>query len=140
MVKDFVRLLEEKQELDATDDEEEGAPAGAAAAADAEESEESDEDEEDEGEEESEDDDDEEEEEEEELEPEVLAALQRLQLGATGGKATAGKPAAAAGPAPPGLGAAQRKAMRAGLVASIKHLKEVEQMQKLAADDPLLGA
>lgn len=72
----------------------------------------------------------------------MLAALQRLRLGAAGGKAAAGKAPTASptGPAPASLDAAQRKAMRAGLAASIKELKEVEQMKKLMADDPLLGA
>ncbi|EFJ42042.1 hypothetical protein VOLCADRAFT_107435 [Volvox carteri f. nagariensis] len=130
MIKEFVRLLEEKQALAETDDDSdtEGAttaPAGTAASD--EESEDEDEDGTDEGETDGEGS--EESEESEEDDPEVLNALERLRLA---GPADIGKPG------PRQITPAKRYAMRASLRASIKELLLAELAKEMALEDPLL--
>ncbi|GLC37652.1 hypothetical protein PLESTB_000798600 [Pleodorina starrii] len=131
MIKEFIRLLEEKQELEETDDSDaEGAAAGpSGATASDEESEDEDEDEDEEDGDTDEEGSEEDEESEEEIDPAVLKALDRLRLGAT---ADPGEPR------PPLIPTAKRYAMRASLSARIKELLLAELTKEMAADDPLL--
>ncbi|GLI59107.1 hypothetical protein VaNZ11_000939 [Volvox africanus] len=131
MVKDFIRLLEEKQALGETDDDSETEAAGPGHSRTASSDEDSeDEDEEgdtDEGEEDEESS--EESEQSEEEDPAVLKALERLRLA---------EPRDPQEPRPQQITVAKRYAMRASLSASIKELLLAELAKEMASEDPLL--
>ncbi|PNH05768.1 putative phagocytic receptor 1a [Tetrabaena socialis] len=135
LIDDHYRVNMILDNLPVTSTDEEGeVPAAAGAAAGPtdgaeESSDEDEEDDEDEGEESSEDEDTDEEEEEDD--PAILKALSGLRLGG---------PEDPDEPPPSLLSASKRSALRKSLAASIKELKLLEQAQKLAASDPLLGA
>ncbi|GIL84590.1 hypothetical protein Vretimale_14585 [Volvox reticuliferus] len=131
MVKDFIRLLEEKQSIDETDDdsESEGADAGHSRTVASDEDSDDEDEDDDTGEGEEDEDGSEESEESEEEDPAVLKALERLRLA---------EPRDPGEPRPQQITATKRYAMRASLSASIKELLLAELAKEMASDDPLL--
>ncbi|KAG2491792.1 hypothetical protein HYH03_009952 [Edaphochlamys debaryana] len=162
MVQQFIQLLEEKQQLGESTDEEEGAagadgsPGKAAEAggtAEASSSESSSDDDEDEDEGETDEEGEGEEGEESSSGSEASDTVDpKLPLGVKWPRGSGYRvakalgdmrlgEAAAGGPAPPpGMSAATRNALRSSLAGQIKDLKQQELAAKMAADDPLLRA